>query len=474
MNRADDRDRGGRMNSTLKLLFLIGLVGLIVFGVTVISTYSPDPGTTEGGGLEQTAPAQLLRLDRLDARYDPASEDPAARFQTGIYEVGEEERPSSFWFQNVNPTPVRLSILGRSCTSCTSARVALVPPQEIAGLVSRKGVGLPPVGLSVGPLPVPDLGAVLASAGFLKSVRWTEFSFETGKDESVEIPAGTEDAPAWGVFQFGVKMKAAGPVTRSVAIGLQTPTASQKLALNAVLVGAPAFGVTPTDLPLGELPEDGQPRSSELIYWSATRSPAELPPPSVAAPPNDPLVAVGTPTPLSPPELTALQQKFRNSKDAPPVVTAAYRIPLTILPAGAAARDVGPFEKTLAVSGPNPDATRVTLKGSVVGLVGIKDNANLKFGQFDGTSDSSREVTLVSSKTDLELEPVPGEVKPVWLKMTLSPPSTNGPRREWTMKVTIPANSGYGDLPGDAAVVLATREATPRRIRIPVSGTAFR
>lgn len=463
------------MKSTLKLLLPILLVGLVVFVMTVISTYSPSTTDTNDPAADLTRPAQLLRLARLDARYDPTSDDPAERFLTGIYEVGEEERPTSFWFQNVNPAPVRLSVVGRSCTSCTSARAALVSPSDLAGVVSRKPVGLPPVGLPVGPLPVPDLAGALAAAAFLQPIQWTEFSFDPGKSESVEIPAGSEDAPAWGVFQFGVKVKAPGPVTRSVAIGLQAPDGTtQRLALNAVLVGAPAFGVTPTDMAVGELPEDGQPRPAEFVYWSATRGPADLPRPEVVFPKGDPLVAVGDPAPLSPPELTALQDKFRAGKDAPPVVTAAYRVPLTLLPAGRATRDVGPFEKTIAVSGPNPEPSRVVVKGAVVGLVGLKDNANLKFGQFDGSSNANREVTLVSANTDLELDPVPGEFKPVWLKMELSPPSTNGPRREWTMKVTIPADSGYGDLPGDAAVVLATREATPRRVRIPVSGNAFR
>jgi hypothetical protein len=175
-----------------------------------------------------------------------------------------------------------------------------------------------------------------------------------------------------------------------------------------------------------------------------------------------------------PPELTALQDKFRAGKDAPPVVTAAYRVPLTLLPAGRGDPGRGAVREDDRRVRPEPGAEPGRGQGGGRRAGRLKDNANLKFGQFDGSSNANREVTLVSANTDLELDPVPGEFKPVWLKMELSPPSTNGPRREWTMKVTIPADSGYGDLPGDAAVVLATREATPRRVRIPVSGNAFR
>lgn len=469
------------MNSTLKMLLPIGLVGLIVFGVTIVSSYSPTQVDGPAGpGGAKNSPAQLLRLTRLEARYDPASEDPEARFLSGIYEVGEQERPSSFWFQNVNPAPVRLTVQDRSCTACTSARVALFSRQEVDGLVSRKTVALPPVALPTGALPVPDLFGALAAAAFLKSPAWTEFAFDPKKDAPVEIPPGSEAVPAWGVFQFGVRLKVPGPVTRHVLIGLQDPSGGgQKVALSAFLVGAPAFGVTPTDLPLGEVPEDDQPRPVDVVYWSATRGPADLPPPVVQFPKNDPLIAVGDPVPLNPAELQALVERFRGSKDAPPVVTAAYRVPITVLPpppAGgpAPARDVGPFEKTLGVAGPGPDPVRVTAKGTVVGLVGLKDGANLKFGQFDARTNTTKTVTLVSSRTDLDLDPVPDEFKPRSLKMKLDPPSTNGPRREWTMKVTVPADAGYGDLPADAAVVLKTREATPRRVRIPVSGSLSR
>ena len=53
---------------------------------------------------------------------------------------GGKQIPVSFWFQNPHPVPVRVAILGRSCTSCSSARLAVVTPEALRAVAVRGAV----------------------------------------------------------------------------------------------------------------------------------------------------------------------------------------------------------------------------------------------------------------------------------------------------------------------------------------------
>ena len=85
-----------------------------------------DQKPTDGTGTTYSPP---LFFGLTDMAYDPTSDRPAERTFPGYYEpTGGQQIPVSFWFQNPHPVPVRVAILGRSCTSCSSARLAVVPP----------------------------------------------------------------------------------------------------------------------------------------------------------------------------------------------------------------------------------------------------------------------------------------------------------------------------------------------------------
>lgn len=474
------------------LLPLFGVI-VLVFGITVLASNTPsDPGTTIAGDgasdADPTAVGTLLRIPQTEARYDPNSENAYNRFITNMYETGPDEHPTSFWFQNVHPFPVRVSVLARSCTSCTSARIAVLP-QDAANELFRTNVlaepsaahavGLFPGLVPAGALPVPDLTGVIAAAGLTKAIQWKEFDFDR-HDEFADIPPGSPDRPTWGVFQFGIKVSSLGPVSRSVRVGLQAGKASyQEVNFTVYLSGVKPFMATPETVTVGEVQEDGSPIGKEFIYWSSTREANELPKPELSIPPNDPLIALGEPVRMTPTELEDFsRERSRTSTEGLAfVVRSGWRVPVTVLPklpADGPGRDIGPFEKVIGVIGPGPDPGRVTVKGTITGLVSLKDGSNLKFGTIEGRTDTTRPVTLTSPKIDLDIEPVPDEFRPVSLKVEVGPASTNGARREWSMRVTIPANSGLGDLPADSAVVLRTKEPKPRLIRIPIQGTILR
>ena len=120
------------MNSTLKYTVLpLALVVLVVFGVTIISL-----GVGEQGKVRRTETGTMysppLFFGLTNMSYNPTSDRPAERTFPAYYEpTGGQQIPVSFWFQNPHPVPVRVAILGRSCTSCSSARLAVVPPESL-------------------------------------------------------------------------------------------------------------------------------------------------------------------------------------------------------------------------------------------------------------------------------------------------------------------------------------------------------
>ena len=65
------------------------------------------------------------------------------------------------------------------------------------------------------------------------------------------------------------------------------------------------------------------------------------------------------------------------------------------------------------------------------------------------------------------------EVVPNYLQVKLEPAEPIMGQKQWRLRVTVPKGALYGSLPEASAVVLTTAGPHPRRLRIPVRGTAF-
>ena len=63
---------------------------------------------------------------------------------------------------------------------------------------------------------------------------------------------------------------------------------------------------------------------------------------------------------------------------------------------------------------------------------------------------------------------------PEFLKVELSPPTKGAVSKTWDLKVTVPPDAVSGPMGPESAIYLKTKDQPPRRIRIPVSGTAAR
>ena len=317
------------MNSTLKYTVLpLALVVLVVFGFTVISLGVGEQETSDGGSGATYSPP--LFFARTEMAYEPTSDHMGARTFPGFYEpTGGKQFPVSFWFRNPHPVPVKIAILGRSCTSCSSARVAIVPPEALRATTARGAV----VGGTAAPEDPNDLGPPTTDALY-GTLKWQHFDLER-PDHPIEIPPGSDDQPTWGVVQFGVTLAVVGPKPLSVNVGMTAgDNALQSMPFHMVLIGANPFEVIPKALSFGDLAEGASPVTKELIYWSMTRGPTTDPPlpkPTIAVGGQDPFLKVGDPVPLTHDQVESLAVQLTvEGKGAPIRVRGAYKIPVTV------------------------------------------------------------------------------------------------------------------------------------------------
>ncbi len=468
------------MNSSVKTGLVVGLVMLVIFGATVISQFTSTPKNPDEGG-PGDAPVQPLRLSTLDRKYDPFSDDPAERFFQAYHEPDSNNpAKATYWFQNVNPTPVRVTIRGVSCGSCSFFSVRAMPAKDVNECATLTAAGLFPATA----FPLPN---VLTAVGFAKlNPNDPGVVLDVNNREiAAEIPAAGPDGPAWGYFVLGVKINTEGPISpKSVDLGLQTPKMPGPAAvrLTTYLVGAKPFEVTPPVLKFGLLPEGTADRKLEFAYWSSIRPQTDFPPPATSVTSHEAFLSVGTPVPMTAAERQQLSDELTltDPNKRPIPVTGGYRVPVTLkrkVPGATPPEpDIGPLETAVGVSGPpGSKADRVTVRATVTGLVTLGDGlAEAKLGDYNGQFGTSKEFKLYSDRTDLDLEVVTAESHPKFLDATLSAPTAEPGRRAWTLKIAVPAELGFGTLPPDAVVVLRSKGPTPQRVRIPVQGNGFR
>jgi len=471
------------MGSTLKVFIPIVLVFGVVFTLTVVKKLDTTPSPSSDS--KTPATVMPLRFTYTEVRYDPAADEPLLRHFPGYFEISDQENTASFWFRNTNSTATEVQVLGRSCTSCTAARLAVVPPTGVPELVRLAAVGVFPAS----PYPVPDLLTAIAFARLNQTLTWHEFNFDALGDTAVVPPAESPTQPTWGVFQMGVKVTGLGPKSLTASVGMKTGamTVPARIPLTVSLHGINPFEISPSEVNIGAFPEGASPRTIDLYYWSATRTTDSaagtrplLPPPTLQIPDDDPFLSVSTPVVLTAAERLQLALLLQANAGTAVPVHGAYRIAVTLSRSveNGTEPDIGPFERHLAISGPGANGSRrLTIKGQTVGVVALANGDVLKLGkngEWNVLYGNTTDAELVSDRENLQLELVPEEITPSFLKVTLGAPEVRSGRTYWNLRIVVPPNAGFGSLPRDAAVVLRTVSPKPQKIRIPVQGFGFR
>jgi hypothetical protein len=226
---------------------------------------------------------------------------------------------------------------------------------------------------------------------------------------------------------------------------------------------------------VGELSEGSPPKPHEILVWSATREFGERhPPPVVRAAEEGPTVTIGPAVPFTADEMERHNALLSAEAKAPSRVLSAYRYAATpSRESNGKPADLGPFTKPIYIASTDGDRATVTLVGNVVGAIRLGEGKEVNFGTYEAQYAKSMRARVVSERTDLDLEVVPGETRPRFVKATLDPPTVEGGQKVWRMTMTIDANQGFiANWTG--SVVLRTTGPNPITVRVPVKGSGSR
>jgi len=464
------------MNSTLKTAALLLLVVLLVSAVTIITQFSATTTKTvdtsggtqpEGGG----ADGPPLALSAGEVHYDP--EDLASvanRSFSGFFETGDTTHWVSFWFKNENPFPVKVGMRDRSCSSCPSARVAVVSGDELRRYTARAACA----GLPWSPVPLPDLTSAVAFAEMDAKLAWHSFDFEK-PDDTFTVPAADAGRPTVCVVALGFKAQTVGQPKAVTAVLYATGRDGRQhpYPLGVVFAPRPAFEVTPLEVQVGDIQEGGPPQTVDVWVYSSTRMPGDLPVPVGRVEGDDPFVTLGKPVALTDAEADMLVRRAKAEVKVNLRMLSGYRFPVTIHRESAGQlADIGKFEKKIDFAVPGTTHTaKATIKGRVTGLVQLDRGDKIELGTYNSGAATKKVAGRVyTTRKDLELEVAPAHCTPLFVQYSLDPPVTEGARKVWPVRVTIPADEGRKPNWDGVAAFRAKTGGAVVNVRIPVTG----
>jgi len=499
------------MSTNAKIGIAVGALVALVFAVTIISTLPKPPDDTNdpngSGGVEPPKEGLVAAVQQM--RYAPTSGRAELREYPMYYERGDLTVP--FWVKNRNTVPITVRFGYTSCEQCSLAEVAVVPsfpfdpsaePEPFAavfgGIAGKPGLGDddPPFGLNEtayrarkkieAAIPVGDWKR-------LKPPRTSREDLGTVVNEAVIPAAPSPDKPVWAIIRLNVRLS--NTKILETRFDCSRPDSPLPLTLPFLL---DLRLVEPCELypPLVDfktIPDGAQTAEETVYFFSYTRgltlSPDglldPLPKPDVDAV-RAPHISFSPPVPATPEELAVLAlRKQGDPKDAPAVrVTAAYKTTLRFSRTATVNDkpteiDLGPYEREvgLPAAGRGVTLTKtpvITVRANVLGAVQLPDGPNVKgdkidLGAFSVRNELVRDVSVVTEKPGLELETVPDQTMPKYLKLDPTiKAEKKGDRTRWTFTLRIDKDVGGGEL-RNGSVVLRIK-GTGQLVRVPVVG----
>ena len=231
------------------------------------------------------------------------------------------------------------------------------------------------------------------------------------------------------------------------------------------------------EIGVGPINVGDRPKEVSFTVVSATRDTFTLEPMSEEAQKEKhPFVRAGKPVPLTADQLKKLTTELKLP------VLSGYSVPVTVRERLDDGRqnDMGPFRTGVRLkSDASDEELTLVVNGTVHGDIVVASDAEkdrIRLETFSAKNGMTKTAILESNAAaDLELEKKP-DFMDVELKATTA---GAGGRKTWQLTVKIGPNAVNGPFPRqddallrDTAVYLKTKSEPPRRIRIPVSGTA--
>ncbi|MBA4065947.1 MAG: hypothetical protein C0501_19960 [Isosphaera sp.] len=490
----------GGLGRTLKIAIPVVVGMAVIFGFAFFSQYSPtDPKEGDDPVRGNEPPLRFFSAER---HWDPDGSLQERAFP-GFYErqasAAGTPNGAAFWFENRNPKPVRMQVKGVSCSACSGARLAPIPPAVTRDILQMTAVSALPGGLFSGlPLGLAGPAAGLADAtperrGY--GLEWQGYAFKDNPKAEYAVPAAdnpTGWTPQWGVLELRFSV-GGGDTQKTLGAEFLTTVEGSGQAVPAAFQlsyeGVDPFNLSRELIDVGELAEDAKPREFDVLVYSSTRGPGaaagDLDPPKVLVQMAaggigvpGPFVDVfpkggpeEKPAPVRVPDadLPAVAAAVSAQLKRPVRVLSAYRFTVTVAPTvGGRRADLGPLERDVFVSYPTL-GKGVRVRGSVRGGVWL-DNASkeINVGNYNFAAEVATEYTVHTDDPAATLSVVPDPATPDFLQLALQKLPAAADRGSYKLLVTVPANRKSG--PWAGFVVLEVKGAKPQRIRIPVKG----
>jgi len=455
------------MSWATRIALPIVAIGGLVYIVTWITNSAPPRKIETAAESVKRAPLPLEFFHRT-AQTDPSSD--YMRYFRSNYEVGEAGKVD-FWFKANNDRPVDVSLLSANCT-CSGAQIATVPPAALDALISFLGTAM---------LTPDSVG--FAGLGFVPFQNALEFN-PLVKEGSLPIalPAAVADVPQFGIVRVTWNGQPSEQAKTLVAT-LQTRLPDRNpetVPLEVRLLIVPAFRLYVAGSANGEIPVgDILPFSTvtqEVYTWSATRDEVETTP-SFSVP--HPCIEVDKGIALVGDERNAVAMKIMRAGEVPLIPRGIVKYTVTVKERTDTAQlDMGPLNQLLEIKGSSTAKASLMLKGTVRGEIRIVGDTQeidrISFGNaFRTDAGSTRKVRILSDKDGIVLKLVPEEFRPTWMTAKLIPDKDIDSKGAWILEVTIPPGKLAGKIGSDAAIIIEMTDGTKRRVRIPVSATAY-
>lgn len=210
----------------------------------------------------------------------------------------------------------------------------------------------------------------------------------------------------------------------------------------------------------------------EFICWSSTRSKFSLEPSKDS---QHPCFEI-TMTPLTDEERAKWKPLLKSR------ILSGYRVKLKIHERRTDREqlDIGLLRRKLEfVSDATTSPLVVLLAGNVRGeitLEGSTDKDRLALETFPARSGVKKQFFLQGENSTIDLLPEitiePPELRYLSVQLDKDAEASRGGRTVWSLTVAVPGGNPSGRLPRDSAIILKIKGDPPRRVRIPVTGTA--
>jgi len=453
------------MKPTQTVLLLVIMV-VMVFAVTFASMYVRD-STTNRQPDDETKPPPLVL--NFDSTLFPEKFIDELRIVTEFGQRGQHD----FWFKNENDEAVTVGLNRKPSCTCADIKLLIAPASwrkplekaeaerdQLKAYVEAAGGGL--AGRVAGAVPLER-----ARAELLRGVE--DRDFKTLPDDPNQ---GIVVAPrARGVVRIQWEARRITTIPKQNLIALLWVQNPQNA---ATMFGVGALFVDPVrldreDIPFGVL-RTSDAASKVLYCWSSTRPSFRL----EARPSGAPFVRCEVEK-INEEETRALRGKIGP-------VLAGYRVTVSVRERldDRTRSDEGIFQHGVDLFPSDGkeklDPLQVTLRGLIRGDVIVEGaETGIRLGSFPARQGTGHEVILSTKQPDLDLQV---DSHPPFMSVNLKQEKTNsGPR--WKLRLEIGRDQAAGPFPRadnevykDTAIFLKIGGEAPRRLRIPVSGTA--